>query len=430
MSRPELSRVLGPVTTVLVGLGVAIGSGILRTPPLVAQELGHAPLVLLAWGLGGLALFASSLVMAELATRIPRSGGEYAWLREAFGPFAAYFFGWGYTLFMVAGGAATTAAAFGDAARELLGGDSRMFAAAAIAVVAAANMVGLRTGAALQNLLTVVKLGIVLAIAAVAAGLGPAPEPVEPRALPGAGAWVAALPAVIWAYAGSTDAVKLSGEVKDPSRRLPASLFLAIAVLTAVYVVVNGAFLYGLGVEGLAGSTLPAAEVARRAFGRTGETYFAAASAVVFLGGLSSTLLATVRVAWALGQDGRGLGLLGRMNQGQAPVYAIGFVAAVAILFALNRDFEEILGIYFFAGAILFGLVYASLLVFRRRDQGAMPPGVFRCPGAPVIVAALLLVQGAMAVLIATESPGDALATVLVLAAVAAAYRLSARFSA
>jgi APA family basic amino acid/polyamine antiporter len=421
-----LSRILGARTSLLVGLGVAIGSGILRTPPLVARELEHPGWILLAWALGGLAILASSLVMAELATRFPESGGEYAWLREAFGPFVAFFFGWGYTVFMVAGGVATIAAAFGDAAVELMeAGSSRSWAAAAVAAVAAANMAGLRSGAALQDALTMFKVAVVAAAAGFAFSLSPEAGPPPDPSFPAGAAWVAALPPVIWAYAGSTDAVKLSGEIERPERAIPRALLGATFALTVLYLVVNAGLLWGLGPRALAESHLPVAVVAERAFGAAGEVVVSAGSAVVFLGALSSTLLATTRVAWALGRDGYGFGFLGRMSQSQAPVGALALVGAIAFGLALARDFEAILRIYFFAGAILFGLVYLTLPVFRareRRDARPPPDGVFRCPGAGLLVGALVLVQAAMAVNILLTAPGDALATLGLLAGLGGAY--------
>lgn len=428
--RRHLARVLGPSTTLLVGVGVALGSGILRTPPLVAASLGSPVLILSAWVLGGFVILASSLVMAELATRLPESGGEYAWLREAYGPFVAFFFGWGYTIFVVGGGSATIAAAFGDAAVQL-GGDgllpARGWAGLAVVVVAAANMYGLRTGALLQNGLTVLKVLLVLAIATLALGLAPESQTSPRLPWPSATAWISALPPVIWAYTGSTDAVKLAGEVKDPARTLPRALLGATGLLMVVYVFVNAALLYALGSEGLARSTLPAADVARQMLGEMGGAWVAAGSAIIFLGALSSTMLATVRVAWALGQDGFGFDALGEMNSRQSPVGALALAGGIALIFALGRDFEQILGIYFLATAILFGLVYASLLVFRAREQGPAPAGVFVCPVPVVWVTGLVLIQGSMAALVVVNAPGDALATLGLLAVVALAYRVVKR---
>lgn len=427
-----LGRVLGPATTLLVGVGVALGSGILRTPPLVAASLGSMPLILAAWALGGFIIFASSLVMAELATRFPESGGEYAWLREAYGPFVAFFFGWGYTIFVVGGGCATIAAAFGEAAVELTGDTlpARAWAGLAVVLVTAANMYGLRAGAALQNTLTVGKILLVLAVTGLAFTLTPpTSSSAAAAASPGLGAWVAALPSVIWAYAGSTDAVKLAGEVDDPARTLPRALLGATGVLMLVYLLVNGGFLYALGVEGLARSTLPAADVAGRVLGATGTLWVAGGSAAIFLGALSSTMLATVRVAWALGRDGFALEAMGEMNDRQAPVGALAVVGGIALVFALARDFEQILGIYFLATAILFGLVYLSLLVFRARDDGPPPAGVFVCPLPALWVGGLVIVQLAMAALVVWTSPEDAAATFGLLALVALGYRALRRRS-
>lgn len=415
----------------LVGIGVALGSGILRTPPLVAATLGSGPAVIGAWLLGGLVILASSLIMAELATRYPASGGEYVWLREAFGPFVAFFFGWGYTLFIVGGGAATIAAAFGDAAVELVGDflPARAWAGLAVLAVTSANMVGLRAGARLQDVLTVAKVSVVLLGVAVAFSL-PSPEVAAGAVqVPALGAVVAVLPPVIWAYAGSTDVVKLAGEVERPEVVLPRALVATTGLLAAIYVVVNLGLLHALGVEGLAQSPLPLAEVARRALGPSGQVLVAGASALVFLGALSSTILATVRVAWALGRDRESLGFLGEMNAGQAPVGALALVGGVALLLALARDFEQILGIYFFASAILFGMVYASLFVFRARERaaGTREAGIFRCPAPWLMVGVMITVQGAMAIMVMMSAPRDAAATVGLLAVVALGYRAAQR---
>src|SRR5262245_50570569 len=119
----SLRRMVGPLTTFLIGMGVAIGTGIFRTPGIAAQQLGSPVWMLLVWVVGGLFVLASGLVSAELATRFPRAGGEYVFLREAYGPLFAFFFGYGYTVFILGGGCGTIAAASGEAAAEVFGID-------------------------------------------------------------------------------------------------------------------------------------------------------------------------------------------------------------------------------------------------------------------------------------------------------------------
>jgi basic amino acid/polyamine antiporter, APA family len=409
----ELRRSLGAVTTGLLGLGIAVGSGIFRAPGTVVAEIGSMPVVIGLWLFGGLFIVATSLVSAELATRFPKAGGEYVYLREAYGPFCAFFFGWGCTIFIVGGGAGTIAAATGEAAAELLGlpdDAAPKLGALAIVLVAAINALGLAAGAGLQNFLTVLKLIAVVAITVVAFGLEPS-APLPPPSWPSAGSFVAAFLPILWAYEGTTDAVKMAEEVADPAKSLPRALLVSALALIALYLLVNVAYLDALGAEITQAKFAPSL-ILERSFGALGRRAFSAIALLVFLGALSSTLLATVRVTFALARDGLGFRRLGAMSSGQAPIAAIGFVAAIAMGFTLFRGFSEILDIYYLAAAILYGLSYGSLLVFRARDRRAPPTApYFRCPGGPALSAGLIGLQLFLAVMIVRDNPKDGLAT-------------------
>lgn len=420
----ELRRALGPVTTTLVGLGIAIGSGIFRTPGTVAQALGDPAIVLGVWLLGGLFVIGSSLVSAELATRFPEAGGEYAYLREAYGPFSAFFFGWGYTVFIAGGGAATIAAATGEALAELCAWPQTWapyLGSAAIGLVTTLNLLGLTVGAGLQNLLTVLKLLVVALVVGAAVWVGPGVG-VWPSVPLGPSSFVAAFLPVLWAYEGSTDAVKLAEEVKDPARSMPRALLVSAGTLTIIYLVVNAALLYGLGPE-LAGTRFGASVVLGRLWGEVGPRIFAALASLVFLGALSSSLLATVRVTFALARDGLGFASLGRMSKGQAPIASFLLTAVIALVFTLFRGFGQILGIYFLAASVLFGLSYGSLLVFRARDRGRpVPPEQFRAPLGRATAVGLIGLQLFLAGMIVNDSPKDGLGTLVLLGICALLY--------
>lgn len=429
---PGLARVLGPVTAFLVGLGVAIGSGVLRSPPIVAQQLGSPVWIMGAWLFGGVFILASSLVSAELATRHPEAGGEYVYLREAYGDFVAFFFGWGYSIFIIGGGAATIAAAAGEALASLLGtsGDSaRPLAAICVIAIVGVNAVGLKAGAGLQNILTASKILALFVIAGAALLFGGGQTGWSaPLSIPAETSLSAALVAgflpVLWAYQGTTDAVKLAEEVEDPQRALPRALVGSALSLTALFLFVNFAFLKVLGTEGLQASVFPANEVMQILVGDVGQRLMTALSLIIFLGALSATVLATVRVTFALARDGLTFGVLAKMSKNQAPVPALLSVGVIAVVFTLARGFAQILNIYFLAAAVLFGLAYASLIVFRIRDRRSCktPPGVFRCPMGPALAGLLIVVQLGMAALIVVEHPTDSLYTLGLLAGVAGFY--------
>jgi APA family basic amino acid/polyamine antiporter len=436
-----LRRVLGPVSVACVGVGAAIGSGIFATPGEAARHV-HSPwLILLLWGVAGFITLLQTLVTAELATRLPHAGGEYQYLKAAYGRFAAFFFGWSFTLFIVGGGAGTIAALFGDFCAELFGLRGAWAApalgCAAVGVVVGVNAAGLRTGAATQSILTLIKTAALVAIAAGAAAVAgrvtPAPAPAEAGTLGEAtlGSFLLALFPVFWSYTGATDSAKMAEETRDVHRALPLALCGSAVLLTAVYLLYNYALLCAASPAEMAGHrSVPSLIFTRAGVSFMGDLLLGA-SALVCLGALSSTLLANVRVPYALSRDGLAPAVFGRMSEGQAPVAALGLGGGLACAFVVNRGFEAILRIYFLASAVLFGLTYLSLVIFRLRDRRTgqtFPAEAFRLPLGIPIALALVALEGGLAVKIihadVTGGGRDSLYTLLLLGATAAAYRL------
>jgi basic amino acid/polyamine antiporter, APA family len=402
--RHQLKKMVGPLTTLLIGLGIAIGSGIFRTPALAAQQLGSPVWMIGAWVVGALFVFTSGLVSGELSTRFPQAGGEYVYLREAYGEKVAFLFGYAYTVFILGGGCGTIAAASGEALTELFAVDKSnapILGVLAVAVITTINAFGLKAGAGLQNALTVLKITAILAVAAIAFFHGGSATDWSAPAMPPpnttlAAAMLGAIIPVLWAYEGTTDPVKMAEEMKDVRRDLPRALIGAALSLLVLYVLVNVAFLSVLTPDQMAKSTFVASDVMEIVFGPIGRRLMSALSLIVFLGSLSASMLATVRVTFALARDGLTFPGLAYMSKGQAPVPALIVVGALAASFCAFRSFRDILNIYFLAAAILFGLSYASLIVFRRRDQKAglpFPKYAFRCPAGPVLAAALVLFE-------------------------------------
>lgn len=437
-SRTALRRLLTGTTALCTGVGVAVGTGIFRTPGEVAHELGSAGWIIAAWMCGGVFTLAAGLVTAELATRFPRAGGEYVYLREAYGDFAAFFFGWAYTVFGIGGGAATMAAGLGEAACELL--DAAPTWAPAIGVVAIVlvtllNCLGVRMGAGMQTALTIIKVAALLGITAFAflwplgggavetAGHVVKTTNAAVRASPGVMAFAAAFVNVSWAYSGSTDSARLAEEVRDVHRALPRALIGSALALTAVYVLVNLSFLRVMTPSEMGASAFVGNDVMRRLAGPNGGRVLAGITVLVCFGTLASTILASVRITFALARDGLAPGALGRMSSGQAPITALVLSAIIAIAFVFNRGFTAVLAIYSLATAILFSMTYVSLLVFRGRESPG-GPAYFRCPAAALVVVGLLVAEVLIVISIARSARADSLLTLGVLAAVAALYPL------
>jgi APA family basic amino acid/polyamine antiporter len=421
-----------------------MGSGIFSTPGEAAKHVSSPWLILGLWALAGLITLLQTLVTAELATRFPRAGGEYQYLKEAYGDFAAFFFGWSFTIFIVGGGAGTIAAAFGDFTAELLRLNHRWAApalgCAAIAAVVGVNALGLRAGAATQIVLTLLKTAALVAIAigaiAIHRRFTPTPSPALPvpaKESPIHAFFLALLP-VFWSYTGATDSAKMAEETRDAPRSLPWALCGSALLLTAVYLLYNYALLCALPPAEMAGRrSVPSLVFSRAGAGVVGD-FFLAASALVCVGAISSTILANVRVTFALARDGLTFNIFAGMSRRQAPIASLLLAGGLACSFVLYRRFEEILRIYFMASSLLFGLTYLSLIVFRRRDARARQTAhmdVFYVPlGVPIAVSLVALEAGlAMTILWADIQTGgrDSVATLLLLALVGAIYSIWTR---
>jgi amino acid transporter len=445
----SLRRIVGPVTTLLISLGVAIGSGIFRTPGIVAKEIGSPIPMLGIWAIGGLFVLVSGLVCAELATRFPRAGGEYVFLKEAYGEFVAFFFGWSYSVFIIGAGAGSIAAASGEAAAQLFGLQATtapMIGAVIVIGTTALNALGLKAGAGVQNVLTGTKIFALVAVALVAIFRGQATTDwfaplVHSENETLTAAFVGAVVPVMFAFAGTTDAVKMAEEIQDVRRDLPRALIASAFALMLLYVGVNVAFLLVLSPAEMAQSPFVASDVMQRIFGDTGRRVMSFLSLVVFLGALSATVLATVRVTFALARDRLTFSFMSKMSQSQSPVAALCVVGAIATVFTLNRGYEDILKIYYLASAVLFGLTYASLIVFRVRDKksgAGFPATAFRCPLGPLLAVLLILFELYLAVGIVEEDvavaerehhlPMDSIGTLMLLGAFAMLYVVWRRF--
>ncbi len=412
-AQPPLRRILGVATLLCVGVGGAIGSGIFRTPGVVAALVASPWIILLLWVAGGAITLLQSLVSAELATRFPQAGGEYQYLKEAYGEFAAFLFGWACTVFIIGAGAATIARALGDFAVDLFRLDAPWaepaFACGAIVLVVAVNVLGLRTGAFTQNLITALKVAAVLGIAVGACATSgrwtpAAPPPVETAAsIPSIRILFAALLPVFWPYTGSTDSIRLAEEVHDVNKALPRALMGSVGVLTAVYVLYNYALLCAASPQRMAGHESIHADIFAGVTAIPTRELILIASILICLGSISALFLANSRVTYALARDGLTFRFLARMSGAQAPVASLIAVGLVACTFALSRSFEQMLFIYFLGSGLLFVLTYFSLIVFRRRDRRAgrpFPADVYKTPAGYLVVVILIAFQVAISVTI------------------------------
>jgi APA family basic amino acid/polyamine antiporter len=380
---PRLLRRLGAFDATMLVMGGIVGAGIFINPAEVARAV-HSPLAIVgAWVLGGIVAMAGALVYAELAVRRPETGGQYAYLRDAFGPVPAFLYGWSLLLVIQSGGMAAVAITFSRYFLELTGWPlaEGLVGATALAALTAVNCIGVRAGSNVQSALMLLKIGAIAAL--VLCGLAFAPAaPATPRVPEAPLGLLAAMTPVMFAYGGWQTTSFIAGEMRDPRRDLARGVLLGVAGVVILYCAVAFVCVHALGPEGLAGSRTPASDVMRLALGERGARLIALGIAVSTLGFLSQSMLTTPRVYFAMAEDRLFFPLFARIGErSRVPAFAIALQGVAAILIALSGSYGQILNYVVSVDFIWFGLTGAALFVFRRRRLGE--DGMFRVPGHP-----------------------------------------------
>ncbi|MDC0673842.1 APC family permease [Nannocystis radixulma] len=393
----RLPRKLGLASTVAVLVGSTIGSGIFRTPAVIAGHIDDVALFMAAWIAGGVVALAGALTVAELAILYPRSGGIYVYVREAFGKLPAFLFGWAELLILrpaAYGAIAVTSAeyllrTFGIAgAVPALGPLSRaqLVAVAMIAVVAAVNRRGIEFGAIVQNVSTALKVAALLGLVALGLLLSPGTPVAESAAAAPetGGAFVLAMVAILWAYDGWCDVGFVSGEVRDPQRALPRVFILGTAAVVALYLAANLVYLRVIPLDRMAGAPLVAAEVASALIGPLGTTFVAAAVMVSTFGTLNGSMMTGPRVFYAMAEDRLFFERVGRVHPRYGtPSAAIVLSAALGIVFVSVRSFAELAEHFVIGIWPFYALSVAAVFVLRRKRPDLPRP--YKTFGYPVV---------------------------------------------
>ena len=317
----RLPRRLGGWSATAVLVGSTIGSGIFRSP---AEIAGHAPDLTwfaLAWVVGGLIALCGALSLSEVAAMLPRTGGIYVYLREAFGEAVAFLFGWCELLVLrpAAYGAIAIVSAEhvwrvvgvdGHATLTMTGGvlsRAQLLAAAFIVTLGVVNVLGVRLGALVQNVSTAFKVLAMLVLVMAGLALAPGEVPVSAAGPTAAATWSGfglALVSVMWAYDGWADVGCVSGEVKNPQRNLPRAFIGGTAIIVVLYLLLNVVYVRVVGLETMPGRPLVAADVAAALVGETGARLVALLVAVSTFGTLNGSLMTGPGVFFAMAEDG------------------------------------------------------------------------------------------------------------------------------
>lgn len=373
----QLVRRLGLFDATMIVMGGIIGSGIFMNPYVVAQRVHTSLLILGVWIVGGLLALIAAFIWAELATRRPDVGGQYAYLREAFHPIVAFLYGWVLLLVIQTGGMAAVSVTFSRYFIEMthLRIHDSVLAAIVLAVLTIVNCLGVKAGSTLQSILMVLKILAIVAL--VVCGLmlvapnaiSPANESPQPASFELLTAIGAAMVPVLFAYGGWQTATFVAAEIKEPEKNLSRGLIFGVAGVVLLYVAANYVYLRMLGPVALADATAPASEVMRRALGENGARIMAAGIAISTVGFLSQSMLTAPRVYFAMAQDGLFFKQVAKVHpRTHAPVVAIALQGALAILIAFWGRYEQILNYVVSMDFIFFGLTACCLFVFRKRE--------------------------------------------------------------
>ena len=401
----RLPRRLGLWSAVAVLVGSTIGSGIFRVPAGVAGMLHDPGPVLLGWLLGGVIALFGALTYAELAAALPRSGGVFAFILEAFGPLPAFLFGWSELAVIRAsalGAIATIFAEYLGYFIPLTPAQVHYVAAAAVVAVGTFNYVGVNFASVVMNLTTVAKYGslAVLALLAFTARTGSVSHysPAWPAGLD-LSMLGTALISIMWTYDGWADLSFMGGEVKDPQRTLPLALLIGTSMIVAVYLLLNAAYIYVVPLPEMAGSKLIAATAAERipVLGTAGAAVIAGVVMLSCFGTLNGSMMTGPRIFFAMADRGLFFRAIARVSpRFQSPSVAIWLATLLGVLYVLFNNFQQladkfILGIWPF-----YALAVAAVFVFRRTRPDLERP--YRAWGYPVVPALFLLASVAMVV--------------------------------
>jgi amino acid transporter len=388
---PGPKPILSVVDGVAIMVGIVIGIGIFKTPPLVAANVGSEFAFIAVWVLGGLITLIGALCYAELASAHPHAGGEYHFLSRAYGWPVAVLFGWARGAVIQTGAIAAVAFVLGDYAAQILPlgpFGPAIYAALGIALLTAVNVLGTLQSKSFQNAMTVLTLLAVMIV--IVAGLfgGVAPAPAPAPAESGSGALGMALIFVLLTYGGWNEVAYLSAEMKDGHRNTSRVLLLGTAVIATIYVLINFAFLKSLGLAGLRGSEAVAADLMRAVAGEAGSMILSLIVAAAALSTLNGTIFTGARVYYAMARDLPLLPQLGIWNErGRTPARGLmlqgGVALALVAMGAATRDGFQAMVDYtapvFWSFLFLVGL---ALMVLRYREPERVLP--FRVPLYPV----------------------------------------------
>ena len=427
-----LARVLRFRDLVVLVIGTVIGSGIFLVPGAILRQVGNSvPLATAVWLIGGLLSLLGALTCGELSAMKPQAGGVYVYIRDCFGPFVAFLFGW--TLFFVisSGSIATLAVAFCNYSAELVPLNplmGRLLSVVMITVIALVNVLGTRRSADLQDVTTAVKVAAIVLMASALLGLGKGSSsvPVAPHDLSAGGyasGFGLAMISVLWAYEGWQYATFSAGEAIDPQRNFPLAFFAGSVALIAIYLLANFGYLAALGPAGVSASDRVAAAAVSRVIGPAAAKLVALTILVSIFSATNGIVLTASRVYYAMAQDGLFFKRLAEVHpRFKTPAFAVVACCAWSSVLAVTGTFEQLLTYVVFIGWIFYALAAGTIFVYRKREPEADRP--YRVPGYPFTPALFIAAAAYLVINTVVTQPRRAATGIVIVLLGAPAYAI------
>jgi APA family basic amino acid/polyamine antiporter len=389
----ELPRKLGLGDSTAIVVGTIIGSGIFVVPNLVARSLPSPAWILAVWVFTGVLSFFGALAYAELGAMMPATGGQYVFLREAWGPLFGFLCGWTYYFVVISAAIAwlgITFATYTGYFVPLTPALAKVVAIGLIGAVTLVNYRGVRMGAAVQNLFTTVKIAALLVLIASALGSG-RPGPATAAGPVSVSGFGVAMISCLLSYDGWVALSLVAGEVREPKRTLPRALALGLAAAIAIYVLANLAYLRVLTVGEMASSDHVGALAAERALGAMGGKFVGLSILISIVGAINGWALTAPRIYFAQARDGLFFRRFASIHpRFETPYVSILMLGAWSALLALTGTYETLAAYAMFAAWVFYAMTSLGVAVLRRRQPDRPRP--YRLTGYPATLAVFALV--------------------------------------
>ena len=431
VGRVELKRDLGIWTAAAIVVGTVIGSAIFLVPNDMVKSVGSPGMVFAVWIFGGMLTLFGALSYAELAAALPQAGGEYVYLREAYGPLWAFIYGWTQMWVAKSGSIATLATGFfiylanfnpqlngvwvvvplplGESGQPLEIRYGQLLAMGVIVVLAFINYFGVKVSGDLQVVVTLLKVGLIAGIIVIGLGTGHGSIANYHTSIPAPGGitgFFAALVAALWAYDGWNNVSMVASEVRDPQRNLPRALITGTIVVITIYLLANLAYFYVLPAADVASSARVAAETMRRSLGSFGANAVSIVAMISIFAALNGSILSGSRVPFAMARDGLFFRRVAYVHpQHRTPSVSILALSAWGALLVLSGRYSQLYTYVIFASVILYGMATAAVIVlrFKRPDM----PRPYRTLGYPFVPVVFVLGISCLVVSTLLKSPRE-----------------------